>query len=113
MKRTPLRRTSWIKRGAKPLATINPTRRAKVATRRAKARRSPEERAARKAGWIRANGMCECGCGYPFGEYKLDKPEWHHTNYDRHEGKWLRKRCHMRVEKELFGYRHHMGRKYG
>jgi hypothetical protein len=97
------------------LAKVNPERRAKVSARRAKERRSPEERAARKAGWIRANGMCECGCGFPFGDYKLDKPEWHHpstTSYTTHAGIWVRKRCHVKIEFEKFPHRHHQHRSY-
>ena len=32
----------------------------------------------RKAAWERADGICECGCGVPFGPHPKDRPEYDH-----------------------------------
>ena len=32
----------------------------------------------RKAAWDRAGGICECGCGQPFGTHPKERPEYHH-----------------------------------
>lgn len=107
LKRTkPLRAKKFWNPPRKELRKRNDERRSRVAKQRAKDRRSQAEMDARSEGWIRANGICECGCGYPFGDYKLDHPEWHHTSYRKHRGVWLRKRCHERIEMTEFSYRH-------
>lgn len=117
MKRTELKRKVALKARKfwnpprKEMKQRNDERRSRVAKMRAKDRRSKAEMDSRAEGWTRANGMCECGCGYPFGEYKLDCPEWHHTNYRKHKGIWVRKRCHVRIETTQFAHRH-VNRKY-
>lgn len=30
------------------------------------------------AAWKRADGICECGCGQPFGKHPKERPEYHH-----------------------------------
>lgn len=31
-----------------------------------------------KAAYERSGGICECGCGRPFGEHPKERPEYHH-----------------------------------
>lgn len=120
MKRSELKRTSWIKRGEKPLSrskrinASNPERRARVQAKRDAKAKTPEqrklEREARRIADARANGMCECGCGYPFGEYRLDRKHFHHEHYDPPRGIMVRRRCHERIEREMYPHRHGAGR---
>ncbi len=28
--------------------------------------------------WKRTGGICECGCGQPFGKHPKERPEYHH-----------------------------------
>lgn len=108
-KKVALRRTA-LKKSTKPLPKINPTRKAKVAERRAKDRRSPAHTAAKKAAKERAKGICECGCQLPFdttwGPSSPDYPEFHHDNYKRPEGRMLRRQCHHRIEMTEYSHRH-------
>ena len=32
----------------------------------------------KRAAWDRADGVCECGCGQPFGKHPKERPEYHH-----------------------------------
>ncbi|MDD9726096.1 HNH endonuclease signature motif containing protein [Roseovarius sp. SK2] len=32
----------------------------------------------KRAAWDRAGGVCECGCGQPFGKHPKERPEYHH-----------------------------------
>lgn len=110
MRRTELKRKSFWNPPRKPLQKENPERRAKVAARRRRQRSSPEEKEARRIARERANGVCECGCGLPFdksdGQYGPDYPEFHHLSYGKHEGQYLRRQCHHRIEFEKHGHRH-------
>lgn len=104
MKRTELKRTSWdvSKNPRKPLPKVNVEATKKRQARRAKARRSPENKAVMADAVARANGVCECGCHRSFdtsdGPKGVGAPEFHHTSYDPPRGIMVRRECHHKIE---------------
>lgn len=106
----------WLSDGPrKPLKKENPERRARVARVRAKARRSPANKAAMTEAWERCQEKCECGCGIEFDRSNGPKgegyPEAHHIRYDPPQVVYLRRNCHHRIEMTLHGHRHAQRRK--
>lgn len=103
-----MKRSGFLSRSTK-LRPVNPERQARVKRQRARQRNSKAERAARAEAWVRASGICECGCGRPFdqsgSQYDPGYPEFHHQDYDPPVGQYLRRECHARIEMTQFSYR--------
>ena len=56
------------------------------------------------AAYERADGICECGCGQPFGEHPKERPEYHHRveaalggGNDLENCRCVRVDCHLKI----------------